>query len=31
MIMTTQSAVMLTSTRSVRWIKGEHRIAPHRR
>ncbi|MEL7445723.1 MAG: class II fructose-bisphosphatase [Pseudomonadota bacterium] len=29
-IMTTQSVVMRASSGTVRWIRGEHRIAPHR-
>ena len=29
-IMTTDSVVMRASSGTVRWIKGEHRIAPHR-
>ncbi|MEO0462365.1 MAG: class II fructose-bisphosphatase [Pseudomonadota bacterium] len=29
-IMTTESVVMRASSGTVRWIKGEHRIAPHR-
>jgi len=30
MIMTTESVVMRASSGTVRWIRGEHRIAPHR-
>ena len=29
-IMTTESVVMRASSGTVRWIKGEHRISPHR-
>ena len=29
-IMTTQSVVMRASSGTVRWIRGEHRVEPHR-